>query len=1010
MAVIDTYGFYAGTIPVRITIESSPNEFILIYKVSISQIGSNTEVILDKIREELVEKVRLDVGDITDPKKLEYVRDKFQKTIVSLIRKYFPDITGETLEFFTTYLMHKSFGLGKIELLMGDLSLEEIVINNAEEPIWVYHHKYGWLKTNILLKNEEIIKHYSSLIGRKVGRSITLLTPLLDASLETGDRVNATLFPVSTKGNTITIRKFATEPITITKFLQNRSLSLPAAALIWLGVEYEFSTIISGGTATGKCVHEDTKILLGDGSIRRIKDIVEENLKEPTKTEDGWFSSPVNLEVYSMNEERKIEKSKVKYIWKRKEEYLLKIKTRTGREILVTKEHPFFVMDNSNIKEIRADNLKEEDYICCAREIPFIGKVNKINLLHKIPNNKKLYVKIPEILNEEEIQRIRDKKLKIIKINEWLSGKRYISLKNLTEILVSSDINPIKVGERIRVVKPKSSSKKVSIPIVFTPELSELIGYITGDGHIHKGGLVVSFTNSDPYLRKRISNLFKNLFGLSSKDIKPGDRTETVFVYSAALVNLFTDYFEVQKGKKSNIVKATTEILTSKKEVQSSFIRALFDCESSIDSLGIEFSSSSKELTEQVRNILIRFGIVSHTGTKDINGSTYRRLSLYGKNVIKYKQIGFNFIQKQKKLDRFIFKGHSNYDVIPNIGGFMQELLNSYKYTTKVLCKKANLSPRSLRWYRSGGRNPTFTSLLGISLALDGNCDPVLFKNLKRIVKSDLYYDEVLSIEKIKNESGWVYDFTVKDNNFITEDGIIAHNTSMLNALGGFFPPNQRIISVEDTREIVLAKYLHWVPMVTRSPNIEGKGGITMLDLIVNTLRMRPDRIVVGEIRRKQEAETLFEAMHTGHSVYSTIHANNAEETVNRLTNPPIEVPKALLPAIGMILVMYRNRRTGIRRVFQLAEITGTSEANILMQYDFTKDNILSANESVKFMPNLEMQTGMTMNEINNNLKDKIEVLKWLVKNNVINVNDIGKAIATYYTNKEGLMNFITKN
>ena len=153
MAVIDTYGFYAGNIPVRITIESNPAEFILIYKVSISQIGSNTEVILDKIREELVEKVKLGIGDITDPKKLDYVRDKFQKTIISLIRKYFPDITDETLDFFTTYLMHKSFGLGKIEILMGDINLEEVVVNGAEDPIWVYHHKHGWLKTNIYMQN-----------------------------------------------------------------------------------------------------------------------------------------------------------------------------------------------------------------------------------------------------------------------------------------------------------------------------------------------------------------------------------------------------------------------------------------------------------------------------------------------------------------------------------------------------------------------------------------------------------------------------------------------------------------------------------------------------------------------------------------------------------------------------------------------------------------------------------------------------------------------------------------
>ena len=111
MAIVDSYSFYSGNIPVKIAIESDRNEFVLIYKDSISQISANTDIVLDKIREELIEKVKLGIRDITDPKKLDFVKEKFKKTIINLIRKYFPDISDETLDFFTTYLMHKSFGL-----------------------------------------------------------------------------------------------------------------------------------------------------------------------------------------------------------------------------------------------------------------------------------------------------------------------------------------------------------------------------------------------------------------------------------------------------------------------------------------------------------------------------------------------------------------------------------------------------------------------------------------------------------------------------------------------------------------------------------------------------------------------------------------------------------------------------------------------------------------------------------------------------------------------------------
>ena len=169
----DSYSFYSDNIPIKITIETDKNEFVLIYKVSISRISENTEIILDKIRDELVNRVSLGIADISDPKKMKYIKKRFRDTIIYLVNKYFPDISEETKDFFTTYLMQKSFGLGKIEILLSDEHLEDIVINNAEEPVWVYHHIYGWLKTSIYVKDEGIIKHYSSLIGRKVGRSIT---------------------------------------------------------------------------------------------------------------------------------------------------------------------------------------------------------------------------------------------------------------------------------------------------------------------------------------------------------------------------------------------------------------------------------------------------------------------------------------------------------------------------------------------------------------------------------------------------------------------------------------------------------------------------------------------------------------------------------------------------------------------------------------------------------------------------------------------------------------------
>lgn len=152
--------------------------------------------------------------------------------------------------------------------------------------------------------------------------------------------------------------------------------------------------------------------------------------------------------------------------------------------------------------------------------------------------------------------------------------------------------------------------------------------------------------------------------------------------------------------------------------------------------------------------------------------------------------------------------------------------------------------------------------------------------------------------------------------NVLISGGTGSGKTSFLNACMPFIPPNQRVISIEDTRELMLPEFLYWTPLVTRTPNAEGKGEVSMLDLLVNSLRMRPDRIILGEMRKQQEAMVLFEAMHTGHSVYATVHADTSAETISRLVNPPLNVPPNLLKSVNLNVVMFRDRRKGIRRIF----------------------------------------------------------------------------------------------
>jgi flagellar protein FlaI len=241
--------------------------------------------------------------------------------------------------------------------------------------------------------------------------------------------------------------------------------------------------------------------------------------------------------------------------------------------------------------------------------------------------------------------------------------------------------------------------------------------------------------------------------------------------------------------------------------------------------------------------------------------------------------------------------------------------------------------------------------------------------------------------------------------------GTASGKTSCLNVLTNLIPPNQRIVSIEDTREIRMPRYMHWVPMVSREPNSEGKGSIQMEDLLVNSLRMRPDRIIVGEVRKKIQAETLFEAIHTGHSVYATFHANDAEEALVRITHPPISVPKTMMPAVSLLIVQFRNRRTGTRRTFQIAEITREGEINILYQYNNKTKKMEIKNKSERFFQSLELFTGNSSKELQQSMEEKVKVLKYLVKNRLGTVEEVGRVMSLYYTDKDYLMKeIIAKN
>ena len=258
--------------------------------------------------------------------------------------------------------------------------------------------------------------------------------------------------------------------------------------------------------------------------------------------------------------------------------------------------------------------------------------------------------------------------------------------------------------------------------------------------------------------------------------------------------------------------------------------------------------------------------------------------------------------------------------------------------------------------------------------------------NLTDLAFSDLIWDQIVTIGEF-DFSGYVYDFSVPGNESFVCENIVAHNT----------------------RELQLPKFLYWAPLVVREPNPEGKGEVDMLDLLINSLRMRPDRIILGEIRKQEQAEVLFEAMHTGHSVYATVHADSMAETIRRLVNPPINVPPNLLSAVNLNVVMFRDRRRGIRRIFQVGEYVSVEDgkevrANLLYRYRPADDQIVEHAEPTILYEDLSTYTGMSIQELMEDLAHKEKILNWMVKNKIRKVNEVGELMQKYYNDPKSVL------
>ncbi|OIR23225.1 MAG: hypothetical protein BEU00_00835 [Marine Group III euryarchaeote CG-Epi3] len=247
--------------------------------------------------------------------------------------------------------------------------------------------------------------------------------------------------------------------------------------------------------------------------------------------------------------------------------------------------------------------------------------------------------------------------------------------------------------------------------------------------------------------------------------------------------------------------------------------------------------------------------------------------------------------------------------------------------------------------------------------------------------------------------------------------GTASGKTTSLNACSLFLPWQHKIVSIEETRELNLP-HPNWIPGCTRQgfggesagSGTKAPGEVDMYDLLRAALRERPEYIIVGEIRGA-EAYVLFQAMATGHTTYSTFHADSIQSLVHRLENKPIEIPRVLIPALDGISIQIQTRVGGkrVRRNKGIIEIIGIDPhshellTNEAFRWDNTVDEFIFTGKSYIF-EKIMMKANLNRVEIMDETKRRQLVIEWCLKKGIRDYKDFAKVVAEYYVHPEDVM------
>ncbi|MBI2670930.1 DUF362 domain-containing protein [Candidatus Woesearchaeota archaeon] len=614
---------------------------------------------------------------------------------------------------------------------------------------------------------------------------------------------------------------------------------------------------------TVKCVHPDTEIMLADGTLTTIKDMVEEvhSKNEVLITNDNDIVATSNHDIPTLTHKGHITNGKAIQFWKTPSpKYVFKVKTKTGREVIVSEIHPFL----TPIGWISAKELKIKDRIAIPRKISIFGKSQR---LPKLTSPNRLHIGINRLKFKDGY--IFSSNLQKSIVRDYLAGIQRRLIANKYKVSISGFKYILR---KYKIPIRNQRNWNIRVPNYTSKEFWRWVGYFIAEGHLDKNNYFI-FVNSNKAIQRDYIKLTKKLFNIKASFKRVKDSQ----FRSIQLAEFFLKLGFVQPLIAGNKTVPRLLFKCTNDEI-AQFLQGYFDGDGCIvkrskkKSYYMYVTSKSKQLIVDIQNLILRLGIISFkkkifTKSQDWTyKKKYYNLSVYGNELFKLlKYIKLKKYHSEYLKDIKNSKWDTNFDTIPASPIIFRKIREGLKLIRKDLNKKINTVASFENGWRGVSRT-MFKRYLQIIIKNDKDHSFIEEINHFKILTNDsIVWDFVEGIEKIESDCDFLYDFTVPSTNNFIGNGLVLHNThghtvitgAIKNAFGSLITEKRHHCHARIHEVLVdlltIQKEIHKGIFAVMDGTVAGSGNgpRTMIPVVKNYILASNDQVAIDAISAK---------------------------------------------------------------------------------------------------------------------------------------------------------------